>query len=151
MSVIEKSIDVNVPASTAYNQWTQFEEFPQFMEGIVAVDQLDDTHLRFTADIGGKEKKWDARITEQLPDKRIAWCSTSGARNAGVVTFHRISPTQTRVMLQVEYDPEGFVETVGDLVGIVSARVEGDLGRFKAFMEIRGAETGAWRGSVQQP
>ena len=151
MSVIEKSIDVRVPVRTAYNQWTQFEDFPQFMEGIVGVAQLDDTHVRFTARVGGKEKIWEARITEQIPDERVAWCSTTGARNAGVVTFHRIAPDKTRVMLQVEYDPEGFVENVGDFVGVVSARVEADLERFKGFIESRGAETGAWRGSVLHP
>jgi uncharacterized membrane protein len=116
MSVIEKSIDVRVPVRTAYNQWTQFEEFPQFMEGIVAVDQKDDTHLSFRARIGGKEKTWEARITEQIPDKRVAWCSTTGAKNAGVVTFHSLAPDKTRVMLQVDYDPEGVVENVGDFV-----------------------------------
>jgi uncharacterized membrane protein len=149
MSVIEKSIDVNVPVRTAYNQWTQFEDFPQFMEGIVAVDQQSATRLHFTADIGGKRKSWEAKITEQIPDERVAWCSTSGARNAGVVTFHRLAAAKTRVMLQVEYDPEGIVENVGDFVGVVSARVEGDLERFKAFIESRGTETGAWRGTVQ--
>jgi len=150
MSTIEKSINVHVPVHTAYNQWTQFEEFPRFMEGIEDVRQLDATHLHFRAKIGGKEKEWDAVIAEQTHDQRIAWRDTNGAPNAGVVTFHRIAPSETRVMLQLEYDPQGFVENVGDVVGVVSSRVEGDLERFKQFVEARGRETGAWRGEVRQ-
>lgn len=149
-STIEQSIDVNVPVRTAYNQWTQFEEFPRFMEGVEQVRQLDDTHLHWKANIGGKEKEWDAVITEQLPDERVAWTNTSGARNAGVVTFHRLAESKTRIMLQLEYDPEGFVENVGDIVGVVSTRVRGDLNRFKEFVESHGHETGAWRGKVEQ-
>ncbi len=148
MSTIEKSIEVNIPVRTAYNQWTQFEEFPQFMEGVKQVKQLDDKRLLWRAEIAGKEKEWEAEITEQIPDKRIAWRSRSGAPNAGVVTFHNISPTTTKVMLQLEYDPETVVEKVGDAVGIVSQRVEGDLQRFKEFIESRGHETGAWRGEI---
>lgn len=151
MSTIEQSTDVNVPVRTAYNQWTQFEEFPRFMEGVKEVRQLDDKHLHWRANIGGKEKEWNAEITEQIPDKRIAWKNTSGPTNAGVVTFHRLNDNQTRIMLQVEYDPEGIVESVGDLVGVVSARVRGDLQRFKEFIESRGRETGAWRGEIRQP
>jgi uncharacterized membrane protein len=151
MSSIEQSIDVNVPVRTAYNQWTQFEEFPRFMEGVKEVRQLDDKHLHWRANIGGIEKEWDAEIAEQIPDKRIAWKNTSGPTNAGVVTFHRLNDNQTRIMLQVEYDPEGIVENVGDLVGVVSARVRGDLQRFKEFIESRGRETGAWRGEIRQP
>jgi uncharacterized membrane protein len=150
MSTIEKSIDVNVPVRTAYNQWTQFEEFPRFMEGIEDVRQIDETHLHFVANVGGKVKEWDAVITEQTPDQRVAWRETGGAPNAGVVTFHRLSPDKTRIMLQLEYDPEGFVETVGDMVGVVSTRVSGDLERFREFIEARGTETGAWRGEVRQ-
>jgi uncharacterized membrane protein len=151
MSTIEQSVDVNVPVRTAYNQWTQFEEFPRFMEGVKEVRQLDDKHLHWRANIGGKEKAWDAKITEQIPDKRVAWKNTSGPINAGVVTFHRLNDNQTRIMLQVEYDPEGIVEKVGDMVGVVSARVRGDLWRFKEFIESRGQETGAWRGEIRQP
>src|ERR1043166_7246914 len=151
MSTIEQSIDVNVPVHTAYNQWTQFEEFPQFMEGIEEVRQLDDKRLHWRANVGWKEKEWDAVITEQVPDQRIAWKNTTGATNAGVVTFHRIKDDTTRVMLQLEYDPEGLVENVGDMVGVVSSRVKGDLARFKEFIEARGTETGAWRGAVEQP
>ena len=150
MATVEKSIDVKVPVRTAYNQWTQFEEFPRFMEGVKEVRQVDDTHLHWVADIAGNTQEWDARITEQSPDQRVAWTAESGTMNAGVVTFHKLDPTSTRVMLQIEYQPEGFVETVGDTLGFVSRRVEGDLGRFKEFIEERGRETGAWRGEVQQ-
>jgi uncharacterized membrane protein len=148
-STIEQSIDVHVPVRTVYNQWTQFEEFPHFMEGVVEVKQLDDTHLHWRANIGGREKEWDAVITEQLPDERVAWTNTTGARNAGVVTFHRLADNHTRVMLQIDYEPEGFVENVGDVLGVVSTRVRRDLQRFKEFIESRGAETGAWRGRVE--
>ena len=150
MSTIEKSIEIDVPVNKAYNQWTQFEEFPKFMEGVKAVKQLDDKRLHWRAEIAGKEKEWDAEITEQIPDERIAWRSRTGAANAGVVTFHNISPAKTKVMLQLEYDPETFVEKAGDAVGIVSHRVEGDLQRFKEFIESRGQETGAWRGEIRQ-
>jgi uncharacterized membrane protein len=149
MSVIEKSIEINVPVNTVYNQWTQFEEFPKFMEGVKEVKQTDDTHLRWKAEIAGKEKEWDAEITEQIPDERIAWRARDGAMNAGVVTFHRLSDKKSKVMLQMEYDPDGIVENVGDAVGVVSQRVLGDLERFKRYIENRGHETGAWRGSVK--
>jgi uncharacterized membrane protein len=150
MSTIEKSIDVNVPVRTAYNQWTQFEEFPRFMEGIEEVRQLDEKRLHWRASVGGKEKQWDATITEQTPDQRIAWRNTTGSTNAGVVTFHHINDNTTRIMLQLEYEPEGVVENVGDIVGVVSRRVQGDLQRFKEFIEARGTETGAWRGKIKQ-
>src|SRR5947207_15429585 len=129
MSSIETSIEVDVPVRTAYNQWTQFEEFPRFMEGVREVQQLDDRRLRWCAEIGGKEKTWDAEIAEQIPDERIAWHSTSGAANAGVVTFHYLAPEKCRVMLQMKYDPHGFVENVGDALGAGKARVKGDLER----------------------
>ena len=150
MSSIEKSIEVNVPVRTAYNQWTQFEEFPKFMEGVQEVTQQDDIHLHWKAQIGGKDKHWNAVITEQRPDERIAWKSTDGARNAGVVTFHRLSDQKSKVMLQIDYEPEGAVENVGDAVGVVSMRVAGDLERFKSYIESRGRETGSWRGEVKQ-
>ena len=150
MASIEKSIEVNVPVHTAYNQWTQFEEFPRFMEGVRQVRQLDDTHLHWCAQIGGKDTEWDSVITEQVPDERIAWTNTSGARNAGVVTFHRIDPQKTKLMLQLDYEPEGAMENIGSALGVVGRRVEGDLERFKDYIESRGAETGAWRGEVRQ-
>ena len=151
MSTIEQSIDVNVPVRTAYNQWTQFEEFPRFMEGVEAVRQLDQQRLHWRAKIGGRVEEWEARITEQHPDERIAWKNVTGAPNAGVVTFHRLSDTTTRVMLQMEYEPQGVVENLGDLLGVVSRRVANDLERFKEFIEARGQETGAWRGEVERP
>ena len=149
MSTIEKSVEVNVPVRTAYDQWTQFEAFPRFMEGIEQVTQLDNTHLHWKANIAGKIKEWNAIITEQHPDERIAWKSTDGAKNAGVITFHRLSDQKSKIMLQMDYDPEGAVENVGDAMGAVSLRVAGDLQRFKEFIESRGHETGAWRGEVK--
>ena len=151
MSNIEQSIDVDVPIGTAYNQWTQFEEFPKFMDGIVEVKQLSDTRLLWRSEIGGVDESWEAEIDEQVPDMRIAWHSITGAKNAGVVTFHRISDDKTRVMLQIDYDPKGVLENVGDALGAVSMRVKGDLQRFKEFIESLGHETGAWRGTVQSP
>jgi uncharacterized membrane protein len=150
-SQIEKSIEVEVPVRTAYDQWTQFEQFPNFMEGVTEVRQIDDRRLFWRADIGGKEKTWEAIIDEQIPDARIAWHATTGARNAGVVTFHRLDDRKCKVMLQLDYDPEGFTENVGDVLGVASARITGDLNRFKEFIEDRGAETGAWRGSIGRP
>jgi uncharacterized membrane protein len=150
MASIEKSIEVKVPVHTAYNQWTQFEEFPRFMEGVEEVRQLDDTHLHWRAKIGGKEEQWDAVITEQIPDERIAWRNTTGAPNAGVITFHKLDPRRTKLMLQVDYEPQGAMENIGSALGVVGRRIEGDLERFKEFIESRGAETGGWRGEVRQ-
>jgi uncharacterized membrane protein len=149
MAQVIKSIDVNVPVRAAYNQWTQFEEFPRFMDGVTSVQQIGDTHLHWRASVGGKDEEWDAEITEQHPDHRIAWTSTSGDRNAGVVTFHQLDSAQTRVTVQMEYEPKGIVENLGDLVGVMDRRVQGDLERFKEFIEERGIETGAWRGDVE--
>ncbi len=150
MGTYEHSIDVSVPVRTAYNQWTQFEEFPRFMEGVEEIQQLDDTHLLWVAEIGGQRREWKAEITEQRPDERIAWRSMDGATNAGVVTFHRLGDAETRVMLQLEYEPEGAIETAGDTAGVVKSRIKGDLERYKQFIESRGQETGAWRGEVSQ-
>jgi uncharacterized membrane protein len=150
MASIEKSIVVNVPVRVAYNQWTQFEEFPRFMEGVESVRQLDDKRLHWRATVAGKVKEWDAEISEQRPDERIAWTSRSGARNAGVVTFHRLDDDRTKLMLQLDYEPEGAVESVGDAVGVVSGRVAADLNRFKEFIESRNRETGAWRGEIDR-
>jgi uncharacterized membrane protein len=149
-STVQESIDVNVPVSTAYNQWTQFEDFPKFMDGVEEVRQLDDTHLHWRAKVAGKEEEWDAEITEQIPDKRIAWRSISGVPNAGVVTFHKISDDKTRVTLQMDYTPQSVDEKVGDAVGLVKMQAKESLKRFKEFIESRGKETGAWRGSVAQ-
>ncbi len=150
MSKIVEPVEVAVPVRTAYDQWTQFESFPMFMEGVEKVEQLDDTTLRWTANIAGQERTWKARITEQNPDERIAWTSIDGARNAGVVTFHRLDDNLTRVTLQMDVDPDGPVDNLGDALGLIERRVKGDLKRFKEFIEGRGVETGAWRGSVPQ-
>lgn len=149
MATVEKSIEVNVPVRTAYNQWTQFAEFPKFMEGIEQVQQLDDKNLHWRAKIGGKTEEWNAEINEQIPDKRIAWRSTSGATNAGVVTLHYIEPNKTRIMLQLDYEPQGAIEKAGDALGVLDRRVAGDLTRFKEFIENRGEESGAWRGTIE--
>ena len=150
MSTIEKSIEVNVPVRTAYNQWTQFEDFPQFLEGVEEVKQITDTRLRWRADILGVEREGEAEIDEQTPDQRIAWHSIDGTTNAGVVTFHRVDDGKTKVMLQLEFDPQGILESAGDWLGLIGTRTKGDLERFKKFIESRGTETGAWRGEVQQ-
>jgi uncharacterized membrane protein len=150
MSEMMQAIDVDVPVRVAYDQWTQFEDFPSFMEGIDAVYQLDDRTIEWHAAIAGMPKQWRARITEQEPDKRIAWRSIEGAENSGVVTFHRLDEERTRVMLQLEYEPENALESVGDALGVVHRRASGDLERFKAFIEDRGRATGAWRGKVEQ-
>jgi uncharacterized membrane protein len=149
MEHVEKTIEVNRPLSTVYNQWTQFEDFPYFMEGVKEVRQLDDTHLHWRAEIWGKEKEWDAEITEQEPDRRISWKSTSGAPNAGTVRFEPTGPQSTRVRLVMAYDPTGAIESAGDALGIFSARVQHSIEDFKKFIENRTEETGGWRGAVE--
>ena len=148
MSTIEQSIEVDVPIEAVYNQWTQFEEFPQFMEGVESVKQTDDTHLRWVTKVGGHQEEWNAEITEQRLEERVAWKATEGKKNAGVVTFHRLADTKTKIMVQMDWQPEGVIEKVGDLVGADERRVQGDLKRFKEMIESRGTETGAWRGEV---
>jgi uncharacterized membrane protein len=150
LSTVKERIEVKVPVRTAYNQWTQFEDFPQFMEGVEKVVQLDDTRLRWTAEIGGKHREWEAKIVEQEPDRRIAWTSVEGADNAGTVTFEPAGPDATRIDLELAYQPEGIVEKTGDVLGATKTRVKGDLDRFKSFIESRGAESGSWRGEVRQ-
>jgi uncharacterized membrane protein len=144
MSTIEKSIEVNVPVYTAYSQWTHFEEFPQFMEGVKEVKQLDVKRLHWKTEIAGQDKEWDAEITEQIADQRLAWTSRGGAIKGWVATFDQLSDARSKVMLQLEYDPQGFVETIGDALGVVSSRVQGDLERFKEFIEKR------WRPSSRE-
>ena len=146
---VQESIELDVPVSTAYNQWTQFEEFPRFMASVESVTQIDDTHLHWRAMVGGKVKEWDAEITEQIPDQRIAWRSISGDMNAGVVTFHRLSDTATRVMLQLEYEPHGALESAGAALGFLDRQVKGDLDRFKDLIERQGGATGGWRGTIE--
>jgi uncharacterized membrane protein len=150
MTSIIKSIDVNVPVRTAYDQWTQFESFPEFMEGVEEVRQIDDQNMHWRTNIGGHKAEYDAVVTEQIPDERVAWRNTTGKTNAGVVTFHRLGEDQTRVTVQIDYEPEGLVENVGDKLGVDDRRIQGDLENFKRFIESRGAPTGAWRGSVDQ-
>ena len=150
MSTIEESIEVSVPVRTAYNQWTQFEEFPEFMEGVKEIRQLDDTTTHWRAEVGGVEREFDAKITEQTPDQRIAWTSVTEPEHAGVVTFHRVDDGRTRIMLQMDYAPEGVTEKVGDALGFAKRRVKADLERFKGLIESRGSESGAWRGEVSQ-
>src|SRR5215204_2961344 len=142
---VEKSVLVNVPVSTAYNQWTQFEDFPQFMEGVESVKQLTDDRLEWVAEIAGVRRQWQAKILEQVPDEKIAWAATEGATNAGTVTFEDVGDGQTRVNPTLEYEPEDLVENVGDKLNIVENRAEGDLERFKDFLESERSETGAWR------
>ncbi|GAA1982451.1 SRPBCC family protein [Isoptericola halotolerans] len=148
MESVTQSIDVDVPVSIAYNQWTQFEDFPHFMEGVEEVRQITDTSTRWKTKVGGKELEFDARITEQHPDERVAWTSTTGPDHAGVVTFHRLGDTTTRVTVQMDWDPQGAAEKIGAAFNVDDRRVQDDLKRFKAFIESRGTETGAWRGDV---
>jgi len=150
MATIEESIDVAVPVRTAYNQWTQFEEFPRFMEGVEEIRQLDDTHVHWVAALGGTRHEWDAEITGQHPDERVAWRNVDGKDNAGVVTFHRLGDGETRIMVQLDWVPEGIKEKLGDALGAPDRRVRGDLERFKQLIEQRGGETGGWRGDVSQ-
>ena len=145
---VEKRILVNVPISVAYNQWTQFEDFPRFMSGIKSVTQLDDQNLEWVAEIAGVRRQWKARILEQEPDKKVSWAATEGATNAGAVMFEDVGGGQTQVHLVLEYEPEGLVETIGDKLNVVERQAEGDLERFKQFIESEGYATGAWRGSV---
>jgi carbon monoxide dehydrogenase subunit G len=147
---VEQSILVNVPVSTAYNQWTQFEEFPHFMGGVQSVTQLDDQRLDWVAEIAGVKRRWEARILEQVPDQKVAWAATSGATNAGAVRFEDLGGGQTRITLEMEYEPEGLVEKVGDALHIIERQAEGDLARFKEFIESERYATGAWRGSVNE-
>jgi uncharacterized membrane protein len=152
MPQVEDSIEVQVPVQQAYNQWTQFEEFPKFMEGIQSVEQLDDTHVRWVAEIRGESRQWTTEITEQQPDEKIAWKTIDGeVRNDGVVTFEQVGDEQTRVSVEMDVEGESGAENVvGDLLGVVKAQVRGDLERFKQLIESRGEETGAWRGEVRE-
>jgi uncharacterized membrane protein len=148
MSRFEHQITVDVPVREAYDQWTQFEDFPEFMDGVVSVVQLDDKHLEWTAEIGGQRRTWTAEITDQTPDTRIAWRSTSGAENAGAVLFAPSGPNATVVTLRIDADPDGLVEQIGDALGFLERRTKEDLERFKTFLEGRRVATGAWRGEI---
>ncbi|MFI9407108.1 SRPBCC family protein [Nocardia sp. NPDC052316] len=151
MSTITESVDVGVPITRAYNQWTQFESFPAFMQGVEEIRQIDDTHTHWVTEIAGVKREFDATITEQHPDERVAWKSDSGPEHSGVITFHRLDDNTTRVTAQMDIDPDGFVEHAADKLGLLNHRVKGDMQRFKRFIEQRGQETGAWRGDVARP
>jgi uncharacterized membrane protein len=148
MASIEQSIEVGVPVHTAYNQWTQFEQFPAFMDGVEEIRQIDEKHLHWVAAFGGSRHEWDAEITEQLPDERVAWRNTDGKDNAGVVTFHKLGDDRSKIMVQLDFVPEGVKEKLGSALGFDDRKVKGDLERFKELIEKRGTETGAWRGEV---
>jgi uncharacterized membrane protein len=150
METIQRSIEVDVPVRTAYNQWTQFEEFPRFMEGVERLEQLDDQTLHWVAEIAGVRKEWDAKIVRQEPDREIAWAGFGEPDNEGSVRFEPLDENRTNVTVSMGYDPEGFVEKAGDALGIVGRRVDGDLARFKDMIESRGTETGAWRGRIAE-
>ncbi|WP_411103123.1 SRPBCC family protein [Streptomyces sp. cmx-4-9] len=149
MSQVEQSIEVDVPVRTAYNQWTQFETFPHFMHGVERITQVSETLTHWETKVSGVQREFDAEITEQIPDERVAWTTVGGeAKQAGVVTFHRLDEARTKVMLQMDFDPEGLAENVGDKLGFVKRQVSGDLKHFKTYIESRGTETGSWRGAV---
>ena len=147
---VEKTVVVNVSLSTVYNQWTQFEEFPEFMGGVEKVTQLGDDRLEWVAEMGGVRRQWIAKVLEQVPDRKVAWAAVEGATNAGAVTFAEVGPTQTEVHLTMEFEPEGFLETVADKLHIIATQAEDDLDNFKRFIESEGYESGAWRGSINQ-
>lgn len=150
MAQIIEHIDVDVPVTVAYNQWTQFESFPHFLDEVESITQIDDTHNHWKVKIGGVEREFDAEITEQHPDERVAWNSVGGdTAHAGVVTFHKLTDTSSRVTVQIDWAPEGLVEKLGSLIGAGSHAVKKDLDNFKEFIENRGTETGAWRGDVE--
>ncbi|WP_334171322.1 SRPBCC family protein [Sinomonas sp.] len=148
MATVHQSVDVNVPVSQAYNQWTQFESFPQFMGGVESVVQRDDTHLHWTTKVGGHTREFDTVVTEQQPDQRVAWNSVDGVEHAGVVTFESLGPETTRVNVQFQWDPDSALEKIGAFFGADDLQVRSDLKKFKEFIESRDAETGAWRGQV---
>ena len=148
MTTVTKSIDVAVPVRTAYNQWTQFESFPRFMDGVESITQTDDRHLHWRTKIGPTVREFDTEITEQHPDERVAWKSTAGPQHAGVVTFHRLGDQQTRVTIQPEWQPDGLTERAGSALNADDRQVKADLQRFKTFIESRGQETGGWRGDI---
>lgn len=148
MQTVEQTIEIDAPVAKVYNQWTQFEEFPEFMEGVEEVRQLDDKRQRWVVNVAGKREEWDAEIFEQVPDQRISWRAISGKENMGTISFDKIDENRTRVRAVISYQPEGVIEKLGDVLGFVSARVKGDLSRFKQFIESRLQETGAWRGEI---
>jgi uncharacterized membrane protein len=149
MPTVKKSIELEVPVRVAYDQWTQFEDFPKFMDGVEAVQQLDDKRLHWRAKVAGKMNEWDAEITQQMPDQIIAWRSMSGDRNEGIVRFQSMGADKTKIELEMHWEPKDVVERVGDVLGADDMRIQGDLDRFKKFIESRGTPTGGWRGQIQ--
>jgi len=149
MTTVTESVDVDVDVTTAYNQWTQFETFPEFMGGVEEITQIDDTHNHWRTKIGGVEREFDTEIVEQNRDERVAWKSTGGVNHAGVVTFHKLSPGSSRVTVQLDWEPDNLTEKAGAALGADDRRVKADLKRFKEFIEGRGTETGRWRGEVE--
>lgn len=150
MSTHQHAVDVKVPVNIAYDQWTQFEQFPEFMDGVESITQQTDDRLHWKVKFDGVAREFDTTITEQTPDQRIAWKTTDGPQHAGVVTFHKLSDDSCRVTLQMDYDPEGLIENIADKTGFVSRRVEGDMERFEKFIEDRLTPTGAWRGTIER-
>jgi uncharacterized membrane protein len=150
VGTVERSIEVDVPLSVAYNQWTQFEDFPRFMEGVEEIRQINDSHLFWRVNLAGVTREFHAEIVEQRPEERIAWRSSEGVMHSGVATFHRIAPDKTRIMVQIREEPDGVTERLGEALGMLDRRVKGDLERFKAMLEERGKETGAWRGQIER-
>lgn len=149
MAQVLDSIDVNVPVTVAYNQWTQFESFPHFLSFVDEITQVSDTLTHWKVTIAGAQREFDAEITEQHPDERVAWNSVGGEVNhAGVVTFHRLSDTESRVTVQIDWEAAGIVEKVGAALGIDDHAIKSDLKNFKKFIEDAHAATGAWRGDV---
>ena len=148
METLEESIEVEAPVTATYNQWTQFEDFPRFMEGVESVTQLDDKRLHWVAEVAGKRKEWDAEITRQIPDREIDWVGFGEADNRGRIVFEAIDADTSKVTMMLDYDPEGVVEEIGDALGLVKRRVQGDMERFKEFIEARGRESGGWRGQI---
>ncbi len=149
MATVKESIEVDVPVSTAYNQWTQFEEFPRVMEGVQSVTQIDDTHLRWVAEVGGKRREWHAEIVDQVPDQKVAWRAIDDDGSNGIVEFESLGEDKTLITLEMAYEPEGLTEQLGAVIGMDSRQVKKDLERFKQLIESRGVESGAWRGEVR--
>jgi uncharacterized membrane protein len=148
METLEESIEVEAPVTATYNQWTQFEDFPRFMEGVESVTQLDDKRVHWVAEVAGKRKEWDAEITRQVPDREIDWVGLGDPDNRGRIVFEALDGDTSKVTMMLDYDPEGIVEEIGDALGLVKRRVRGDMERFKEFIEARGRETGGWRGQI---
>ena len=148
METLEESIEVEAPVTATYNQWTQFEDFPRFMEGVESVTQLDDKRVHWVAEVAGKRKEWDAEITRQVPDREIDWVGLGDPDNRGRIVFEALDGDTSKVTMMLDYEPEGMVEEIGDALGLVKRRVRGDMERFKEFIEARGRETGGWRGQI---